>query len=510
MGVTKLFKKFLICVVALSLILAFSSDLEAAEDTLIIASPAEATGLDPRLETDVHSQERMYTILEPLITFDTDMNIIPRLATDWGFSEDGLTLSFELREGVHWHDGEPFTAEDVKYTYNWVLNPDHAAPNRELYATIEEIEIEDPHTVNFHLSEEDSFLLNNLARIPVVPAHDGDREDFRSSPIGTGPYEFESWDRDDVMILKANEDYWGGNPNFEYVEFRPIEEDSARQMALEAGDVHASQGDVVPEDIDRLEEDPNLKIQRATGTGYTYLAYNTRKEIFEDVEMRRAISHLVPKEAIVERIMHNIGQVATTSIPSGLPWHNPDVPTYDYNPEKAQEIIDDLDIDLEDLTLTLHTNENPQRIRIAEIIQAEAANIGIDVEVNIEEWGAFWSNVQQPDHGYDLFVVGWVGQVDPDRAMYRQFHSEGGMNFGGYAHPRLDELLDKGRTVPPDSEESIELYYEAQQIEAEEEFYTQIFYYEEVGASDPSLEGYSPHPHVSMAWQDIHTFELLD
>lgn len=499
-------KKIALMIIVVAIVFAFSLPAEAEEDTLIIASPAEAVSLDPRLENDVYSQERIHTITQPLVKYDTEINIKPRLAKDWEFSDDGQTLTFYLHEGVTFHDGERFTAEDVKYTYEWVLDPDNDSPNRELYTDIEEMEIEDDYTIHFHLERENPFLLNNLARIPVVPAHHGDREDFSTNPVGTGPYEFVSWDRDDVMRLEAYEDYWEGEPNFKHVEFRPIEEDSARQMAVEAGDVDAFQGEVVPEEIESLREDPNVNIQTTTGSGHTYMAYNTRKDPLDDVNIRRAISHLVPKEAIVDRILHGLGTPAPTPIPEGTPWHNPDVPTYDYNPEKAAELIEEAGYDIEELSLSLTTNEDDTRIRIAEIIQAEAAQIGLDIDVSIEEWGAFWSTVRELEHDYELFIIGWVGLIDPDRAMYRQFHTDGVMNFGAFSHARLDELLEKGRTVPPDSQESMDIYGEAQEIVAENQFYTTIYYYEEVGVSVPELEGFEPHPYVSMVWQHIDQF----
>ena len=200
------------------------------------------------------------------------MELVPLLAKDWEFSEDGLSLTFYLQEGVKWHDGEPFTAKDVKYTYEWVLDPANGAPNRGQYTAISEIEIVDDHTLVFHLSQPFSFLLNNLARMSIVPAHHGDRADFRQNPVGTGPYKFVSWTRDDRMVLEANKDYWQGAPKIPYLEFRTIPENATRLLALEAGDVDMYQGGVVPGELPRLEKDRNIVVQRVEGTGYNYLA----------------------------------------------------------------------------------------------------------------------------------------------------------------------------------------------------------------------------------------------
>ncbi len=503
-----MFKKTLIIVISLALlfVVGYTPAVNADSDVLVIGSAAEAVGLDPRLETDIPSSERLNIIMEPLVTFGASMDLEPRLATEWGLSEDSLTMTFHLREGVLWHDGEPFTAEDVVYTFEWILDENNAAPNRALYEVIDEVVAENDHTVHFHLAEPNAFLLNNIARMPVVPTAHGDGEDFRTDPIGTGPYSFESWTRDDVMHLVANDDYWGGTPILSRIEFRAIPEDSSRLLALEAGEIDMYQGGVVPEELARLEGDPNVTVQRVTGTGHVYLGFNTRTEPLDDVNVRRAISHLINRAGIIDRIQHGIGSVATGPVPEGLPWYNPDVTTYDYNPQRAQELIEEAGVDLSGLTLGLHTNENPLRIRISEIMQNEAQQIGLDLDVSIEEWGAFWSGLQQPDHEYDLFIVGWVGQVDADRAMFRQFHTDGPFNFGGYSDARLDELLEEGKRVPSDSERSIEIYREAQEIVANNAYYGFINYYEEVGLSRPGVDGYIVHPYTANAWQNAHTF----
>lgn len=477
------------------------SAAQASEDTIVIGSGAEAPGLDPRLETDVPAFERINVITEPLVSFSTDMELTPRLATEWEFSEDRMTLTFWLREGVTWHDGEPFTAEDVKYTYDWILDEDNAAPNRGLYVAIEEIVIENDHLVHFHLNTPNVFLLNNLARMNVVPAHDGEREDFRQNPIGTGPYMLESWTRDDEMLLAAFNDYWGGEPKLPYVSFRPIPEASTRLLAFEAGEIDVYQGGLVTRELPRLEDDDNVVVERTPGTGYAYLGFNTKVGPLAEKEVRQAMSHVINRDAIVQRVMNGVGTPGVSPIPPNLPWFTDDVMDLSYNPEKAREMLEAAGVT--DLTLRLYTNENPDRIRIAEILQHEAAQIGIEIDVTIEEWGAYLSRIQDTED-YDIFILGWGGQLDPDRAMYRQFHTDGGSNYTYFSHERLDELLDKGRTVPPDTQESIDLYQEAQRIIVEYAPYGFINYTEEVLLRHPNIEGVHVHPYSANTWQDAH------
>ncbi len=484
------------------LILSLSLVAMADNDTLVIGSGAEAIGLDPRLETDVPSFVRINVISQALVQFKVDMELEPCLATEWTVSDDTMTLWFKLREGVHWHDGVPFTAEDVKYTYEWVLNPDNGALNMGLYADIDEIEVVNDYEVIFRLSQPNAFLLNNIARMPITPKHDGDREDFRQRPIGTGPYKFVSWTRDDRMVLVENEEYWGGRPNIPNLIFRAIPENATRLLAFEAGEIDIYQGGVVAQEIDRLEADPNYVVQRTPGTGYNYLGFNTRVGALSDVRVRQAVSYLINREGIVANVLNGIGQPGIGPVSMSLPWFNENLHRYEYSVEKAQELLAEAGYQPGDISLRLYTNENPDRIRIAEILQYECQRAGINVEVFIEEWGAYLARVQETDD-FDIFILGWSGQLDPDRAMYRQFHTNGSNNYGKYSNERVDYLLERGRMVPQESQESLDVYREAQEIVVREVPYGFINYTEEVGLHHPYIGNWQAHPYGAAAWQDV-------
>lgn len=499
-----MFRKGSLGILLIVLIFALVSSTAAQSSTIVIGSSAEAIGLDTRLSTDIYSGQRINVMMEPIIIFNTDMELEPRLATDWYFDDEATTITFEIREGVYWHDGERFTANDVKFTFDWILNPENPAPNRALYADIYEIEVVNDYLMHFHLRQPNSFLINNLARISIVPAHAADKAGFNENPIGTGPFMFESWIRDDSLSMVANPDYWGGAPKVDRLVFRTIPEDSARMFALEAGEIDVYQDQPIPEEVERLDADPNVNVQIVPGTGYRYMGFNTEMPPFDNVKVRQAFAHLIPREGIVDRLMEGLGQVATGPVPSGIPWYNPNVKTYDHNIEAARQLFDEAGVDPQGLTVHLYSHEDPTFIRIAEIIQFEAANLGINVVTHVEEWGTYWSSLQQPGHGYQMFLVDWFGQVDPDRAMFRQYHSQGSHNFGTYYNERLDYLLEKGKTVPPDSEESIAIYNEAQEILAEQSYVAYIHYYAEVGLSRASLQGFEPHPFISIVWSNAH------
>jgi peptide/nickel transport system substrate-binding protein len=179
------------------------------------------------------------------------------------------------------------------------------------------------------------------------------------------------------------------------------------------------------------------------------------------------------------------------------------VQRYEFSLEKAQELLAEAGYEPGEISLRLYTNENPDRIRIAEILQYECQRAGINVEVFIEEWGAYLARVQETDD-FDIFILGWSGQLDPDRAMYRQFHTNGSNNYGKYSNERVDYLLERGRMVPQESQESLDVYREAQEIVVREVPYGFINYTEEVGLHHPYIGNWQVHPYGAAAWQNAH------
>ncbi len=472
----------------------------AQNDRLNIGAGAEITTLDPRIATDVPSFERIAVIMEPLVVFGKDLGLEARLATEWAFADDGSTLTFKLREGVTFHDGSPFTSADVKDTFEWVLNPENGAQNRPLYATIESIDTPDDYTVVMNLNVLNSFLLNNIARMPIVPAGSG--ANFGDNPIGTGPYQFVELVRDDRLVVRGYADYWGGTPNIDILVFRPIPEDATRLLAFEAGEIDVMQAQPVPSELPRIEADDRFVVDRSPGTGYTYVGMNTKVGELSDVRVRQAISYLIPREAFVARVLNGIGSPGISMLSPASGWFNPDVERYEYNPERAAALLAEAGIG-EGSSLRLHTNENAVRMQLAEILGFELGQLGVNLDITIEEFGAFLERVQTTDD-FDLFILGWSGQLDPDRAMIRQFTTTGSANYTFYSNPRVDELLERGPLVDPTSQESIDIYQEAQAIVLEEAPYAYAYYTEEIAFMHPYIGGWGVHPYGAATFQNAH------
>ena len=479
-----------------------------ADDRVVIGQTAEAPGLHILMEVDTVAFERLNLINEPLIILNRDLDLEPNLATDWEISDDATRVDVQLREGVKWHHGREMTAEDVKYTFEWILDDDNPVPYRDLFEPIDEVEVVDDYKAIFHLEEPYTFMVNNLARMGLVP-HDYHEEvgyeEFRQNPVGTGPYEHKEWEDSEYHILSSFADYWDGEPNFSELEFRPIPEDSSRLLAFEAGEIDMYQGGVLAEEIERLEEDPEFDVYRTPGTGYVHMAMNSNSdrnpELLSDRYFRRAVAHAVNREGIVEHVMNGIGSPGQSNIPPNMPHFNDEIDYPEYDLEKAREYLEKSPAEQGD-SIEIYLDQDSVNMQIAEIMEYELGQIGIDLEINVEEWGALLDRILD-SNDYDMYFGSWTGQTDPDRASFRQFHSEGDSNHTHYSNERVDELLEEGRTVDPTSERSREIYKEVQEILIEDVPTVFLYYYEEVALVQPEFEGFEIFPYASRAWGQL-------
>lgn len=488
-------------VVALALLALLAGSAMATR--LVVGGTAEASGLDPRRVNDVPSFQRIWTMFESLLVFEKDLSYAPRLATGWTFSDDGSQITFTLREGVTFHHGKPFTSEDVKYTIEWMTNPDSPVLNRQLWSSLSKVETPDDYTVVVTLDPVNVWSLNALARLPIVPADLGELDSFPSNPVGTGPFQFVEWVRDDRLVVRAFDGYWDSERgNVSEIVIRTIPEDAARLLAFEAGEVDLYHGQVVPLELSRLSSTNWLT--RTTGLGWTYLGFNFRNEPLGDARVRQAFYHLLPAEAIVQRIYNGLGTVSDSPIAPESIYYNPNVPRYAYDVERARALITEAGV-APGTTIRLHTNSaNAVRLQIAEVLQNEAAKIGINVQIIGEEFGAFIERVMSDERDFDLFILGWAGNVDPDYATYGLFKTGASNNYIGYSNARVDELLDLGRLTPPGSPESIAIYQEVQALLMADVPFAFFNNSEEVGLVQEWISGWSVHPYSSGTYMDLH------
>ncbi len=445
-----------------------SSDTEV-KDTIIIAQGADPTSLDPYGTTDSPAGRVANTIFETLVELDDDGVASPCLAESWEIVDD-LTYVFTLRQGVTFHNGEEFTADDVHFSFSKIAESPHASSIR---ATIdfENSKVIDEYTYEMKLSEPFAPILNHLSHtvmsIVNEEAYTEAGDDVGTMPVGTGPYKFVSWATGDRVDLVANEDYWGTVPTVTNLVFRNIPEASSRAIEVETGGVDITFDPQVSE-IERLRENPELQVFSRAASQVNFLCFNTTIAPFDIVEVRQAINMAINKEAIHAVVYHGEGKIATAPM-SDVVWaYNDELSEPAYDPETAKELLADAGF-ADGLELTITCDQNQTNLDMAEMVQAQLGEIGVTVSIETLERGAFIDKVIAGE--LEMFGLGWSSDTgDPDYALYASFHSSmhgAGGNMSFYTNERVDELLEIGRTST-DAAEREAAYLEAQEIVWEE------------------------------------------
>ncbi len=490
----KFFLAALIAVVAVGMM---GSPALAEDDELVIAQGATRTTLDPHGENDQPTSQVRAQIYDTLIYMDEEMELHPGLAEDWEEIDD-TTWEFDLREGVEFHNGEELTAYDVKYTFDRMVDPDDPAVAAFLLEQVEETEVVDDYTVRLHLEIPFVPILQHLAH-PVTgilneTATEELGEDYGTiDAIGTGPYEFDDWATGDYIDLVRNDNYWGDEGQVERIRFRAIPEDTVRAIEVETAGVDIAY-DISPVDEDRLVEDPEVEVFQYAALGTDYIGFNVQEEPFDQVEVRRAINYAVDVDPILDTVYEGQGVPAAGPI-SDMVWGaHPDLEPYGYDLERAQELMEEAGYE-DGFEATFYTNDNPQRIQTAEIVQDQLTELNIDVEVNVLDWGDYLERTAAGEH--DMFMLGWVSVTgDADYGLYSLFHSDyfgdpGNRTFFG--HPELDERLEVGRQNA-DEDVRLDAYHGAQEIIRDEAPWVFIRHAEDVDAARDYVEGFVPHP----------------
>lgn len=474
------------------------------KDTIEIGLDVDADVIDPRKATNVTSKRCIEFVYDGLVELDANLEPQPSLAESWE-QVDEITWIFNLRKNVKFHDGSDFTAEDVKYTYDCMLDPDFAAVGAANYNAIKEVTIQDDYTVTFKLSEPYAPLLA-VMDLGIVPSDSGDKEDFGNQPVGTGPFKFSSWTKNDKITFEANADYWNGAPNLKTVNIHIIPENSTRVAALESGDVDLIHTPLTAEDIAVIKVNQDFTVYETSGLGLTMLYFNWNNEILADQNVRIALAHLIDKFTIATSIYNNTFTPAGSAILPNSWAYSDTITSYDFDQEKAVQILKEagwtdsdgdgiLDKDGKKLSLTLMTHsEDSTRIQTIEYIQNVLNGVGIDAKVETKEWATFFPMVQSGD--YDIALAGLLNIYDPDKYLYGYFHSGSDSNYGGYNSPELDAYVEAARSSS-DTAVRAENYQKAAQIINDEVMHDVVLYQSYCAIYTNKLQGYTPYASTS-------------
>ncbi|MCK5533854.1 peptide-binding protein [bacterium] len=462
-------------------------------DMIINASIGDASYLNPVLSTDSSSGTINDLVYNGLVKYDKDLNLVGDLAKSWTVSQDRLVITFYLHQNVKWHDGVSFTADDVKFTYNKLIDPEVKTPYSSKFEKVSKIEIVDKHTLKVTYKEPFSPGLASWV-MGIIPRHIFQKGDFNSHPanqhpVGTGPYIFKDWKRDEKIVLEANPEYFEGKPYINKYIYRIIPDQAVEFLELKAGNV-----DMVSLTPHQYRNETNsLQFQedfnrfRYPSFGYTYLGYNLLNPLFKDKRIRQAIAYAINKEEIIQGVLLDLGKPATGPFPPSSWAYNPEIKQYPYNPDKAKKILDEtgwkdtnndgiLDKDGKKFEFTITTNHgNKTRALCAEIIQANLKKIGIKINIHIIEWSSFIHQYIDKKK-FEATLLGWSLSLDPD--CYSIWHSsqmkEGRYNFISYKNEEVDSLLVKGRKIF-DQEKRKKIYHRIHAILAEEQPYTFLY-----------------------------------
>ncbi|MGY1683409.1 ABC transporter substrate-binding protein [Geodermatophilus sp. SYSU D01176] len=454
--------------------------------TLVAAVSAQPDQFDPHVTTAYPSFQVLENVYDTLVVPNAeDLTMEPSLAESWETSEDQLTWTFTLQDGVTFHDGSEFDSADVVYSYRRIIDED--LTNADRFVNVAAVEAPDPRTVVIRLSQPTPNLLERIGAfkgMAILPENAAEDLDLTTEANGTGPFQLESSDASST-VLTAYAEHWGGAPSVDGVEFRYITEPAAALTALQNGEVQWTDN-VPPQQIESLEGDDTVELQTTPSVDYWYLSMNYGRPPFDNRDVRRAISFAIDREAVAEAAWFGAAQPNQTAIPEGSAFYF-DYAPFQPDPEQARQLLQQAGVQTP-LTMGLMvTDQFPETVTAAQVIASQLEPIGITVEIETLDFATWLDRQGQGD--YDAFYLGWLGNLDP-AAFYQDQHiTDGTNNYQGYSNPQVDQLLQAG-AVEPDEAARKQLYDQAAQLIVDDVSYLYLYNPPVVQAWVPGLSGY--------------------
>lgn len=462
-------------------------------DTMITASIGEASSLIPILASDSASHEIAGYVYNGLVKLDKNLNIVGDLAESWDISKDNLTFTFHLKKGVKWHDGRPFTAHDVMYTYKVIIDPKTPTPYSSDFREVKEAKVIDDFT--FQVTYNKPFAPSLISwGTSILPKHLLEGKDITKSPlirkpVGTGPYMFKEWISGDRVVLTANDAYFEGKPFIARHVIKVIPDSATMFLELKNNAIDSMS--LTPLQFSKQTNYPAFKREfnrfQYPSFTYVYFGYNLKHQFFKDKRVRQAMSHAINKQEIIDGILLGQGIEATGPYKPDMWVYNKNVKKYEHSKEKALALLKEagfekgpdgmLSKDGKPFEFTILVNQgNDVRIRCAELIQQRLKDIGINVKIRVVEWASF-INEFIDKRNFEVVILGWtISRSDPD--LYDVWHSSKQgpkeLNFMSFENKEVDELLVKARHTF-DKNERKRCYDRIQEILAEEQPYTFLF-----------------------------------
>jgi peptide/nickel transport system substrate-binding protein len=449
------------------------------EKVLTILQGVDATTLDPNMHSESPTANVDRQIFDSLLDQSDEMEVVPSLATEWEMVDE-TTWKFTLREDVYFHDGEQLNAEDVVYSLERIKNPENKSSQIGNFKEITEASAEDDFTVILKTEEPYPLLLVRLAALRVVPKHyveEVGNEEFAKNPVGTGPYKFEEWVKDEYITLVANNDYWQGEPEVKKVVFKPVPESAARVMSLQAGEADIIEN-LPPHQVEDIENGENTKVGQADSTRFIMLVFTTENEVVSNLNVRKAINMSINRDSIVENIFSGRATVTAQPVGNYDLGFKKDLEPYPYNPEQAQALLEEAGYgDGVTLNMGSPAGRYPMDKEVSEAIASQLGENGFDVNLSFEEWGSYATKTLQGNQAYDVWLIGW-GSSTFDAGSTLDFWLNSELVTSYYENTEvnqvLDNLLNESKKTMDDTARA-QLYEEVVQIVHDEAAFVPLY-----------------------------------
>lgn len=463
-------------------------------DWLVYHLPAEPATLNPITATDAYEGRINSNIYETLIKRDNEtLELKPLLAESWEISEDKLSFIFTLKKNVKWHDGTPFTASDIVFSYNRIVDPKVDSPHlKSYYKDVKSVEALDDYKVKFVYSEPYFLALEFCGGMPIVPKHIFENADFNNhpagrSPIGTGPYKFVEWKTGTEITLEKNLDYWNEKPNIEKVIFKIISDDTVKFQLLKNGNLDVA--GLTPIEWDKQSSSEafatNYNKHAYFTPNYSFIGWNQKKSYFSDKNVRRAMTHFLDRELVLNKILLDLGTVVTSPFFLKSPEYPKYIEPFEYSPEKAVRLLNDagwVDSDGDGIRDKdgvkfefefLIPNGSDTGEKIATILKEEIKKHGIVMNIRKTEWAVFTQRLNQ--RKFDAVTLAWSMGVESDPyQIWSSTQTQQGSNFVGFVNEEAEQLINTARREF-DRKKRIQLYNRFSEIVHDEQPYTFLF-----------------------------------
>lgn len=460
------------------------------EPTTLVYGSSDYTRINPAM--DEHGEINLL-LFNGLTGHDGDNAVVPALAKSWDFDEETCTYTFHLEEDVRWHDGEPFTAEDVQFTIEAIMDPENGSENAPNFEDVEEITVIDDHTISFRLSAPNVAFLDYMT-MAILPKHllegeDMQTTDFFRSPIGTGPYKLASWDEGQAITLEKNADYFKGEPNIDTIVFKIVPDDNAKALQLRAGELDLAL--LTPKDAATFADEEGFTCYDMETADYRGILFNFQNEYWqENRDLIPAVCYAIDRKAIIDAVLLGQGMAAYGPLQRNI-YNYEDVEHYDYDPEKARAVLEAAGCVLgedgfytrngETVGFVLSVGAGDQvRIDMAQIVAQQLREIGMDVTVDIPAQ-VDWS-------GQMAYLIGWGSPFDADDHTYKVFGTDKGANYSGYSNADVDRYLTEARESD-DPAVRAEAYANFQKALAADPAFAFICYIDANYVADASITG---------------------